>query len=161
MPRRTRSQNLIQNQPSESQNQDPASNLPQRPRKEKVPEHTKIDLAQVASRQVQLEGMMEETNQAVHTIKELLERMVLPQIQKTPGPRPAREVVWIEQQVAKTTTRGNATLNRRANSQQILRSQAESTQSVTTDEERRDEEGPSRPQNRMTSGRTMQPRATT
>ena len=38
------------------------------PAKEKVPEHTEIDLAQVASRQAQLEGMVEETNQAVHTI---------------------------------------------------------------------------------------------
>ena len=78
MLRRTRSQNLTQNQPSESQNQAPASDPPQRPGKENVPEHTEIDLAQVASRQVQLEGMMEETNQAIHTIKELLERMVLP-----------------------------------------------------------------------------------
>ena len=77
---KTRSQNLIQNQPSESQNQALASDPPQRPGKEKAPEHTEIDLAQVASRQVQLEGMMEETNQAVHTIKELLERMVLPQV---------------------------------------------------------------------------------
>ena len=66
---------------------------------------------------MQLEAMMEETNQAVNTIKELLERMVLPQIQKTTGPRPAREGARVEQQVAKTTTRGNATSNRRANSQ--------------------------------------------
>ena len=72
MPRRTHSHNLTQNQPSKSQNQAPASDLPQRPGKEKAPEHTEIDLAQVESRQVQLEGMMEETNQAVHTIKELL-----------------------------------------------------------------------------------------
>ena len=45
-----------------------------------MPEHTEIDLAQVASQQVQLEGMMEETNQVINTIKKLLERMVLPQI---------------------------------------------------------------------------------
>ena len=91
MSRRTRSQNLTQNQPSKSQNQAPASDPPKRPRKEKAPKHTEIDLAQVASRQVQLEDMMEETNQAVHTIKELLERMVLLQVQKTLGPRPFRE----------------------------------------------------------------------
>ena len=66
------------NQLYESQNQAYASDPPQRPIKEKAPEHTEIDIAQVASWQAQLEGMVEETNQAVHTIKELLERMVLP-----------------------------------------------------------------------------------
>ena len=45
---------------------------------------------------MQLKGIMEETNQAVHTIKELLERIVLPKIQKTLGPRPVREVVRVE-----------------------------------------------------------------
>ena len=99
----------------------------------------------MANRQAQLEGMMEETNQAVHTIKELLERMVLPRTQKALGPRPVREGARVEQQVAKTTMRGNATSNRRANSQQVTRSQAKSTQSVAADKERRDEAGPSRP----------------
>ena len=41
--------------------------------------------------------MVEETNQAVHTIKELLERMVLPQVQKTPGLRSVREGARVEQ----------------------------------------------------------------
>ena len=94
--RSTRSQNLTQNQPSESQNQAPALDPTQRPGKEKAPEHTEIDLAQVASRQAQLEGMMEETNQAVHTIKKLLERMVLPRTQKAPGPGPIWEGAWVE-----------------------------------------------------------------
>ena len=58
-----------------------ASDPPQRPRKEKVLKHTEIDLAQVTSRQVQLEGMAEKTNQVVHTIKELLETIVFPQVQ--------------------------------------------------------------------------------
>ena len=44
MPRMTRSQNLTQNQPSESQNQTQALDPPQRQRKEKAPEHTEIDL---------------------------------------------------------------------------------------------------------------------
>ena len=78
MPRRTHSQNLTQNQPSKSQNQAPASDPPQRPGKDKAPEHMETGLAQLASQQAQLEGIMEVTNHAVHTIKELLERMVLP-----------------------------------------------------------------------------------
>ena len=97
MPRRTRSQNLTQNQPSESQNQAYASDPPQRPGKEKAPKHIVIDLAQVANRQAQLEGMVEETNHAVHTIKELLERMVLPQGQQTQRPRLATEGTRVEQ----------------------------------------------------------------
>ena len=157
MPRRTRSQNLTQNQPSKSQNQAPVSDPTQRPGKEKVPEHIEINLAQAASRQAQLEGMTEETNQAVHTIKELLERMVLPRTQKASRPGPVREGAKVEQQVAKTTTCGNATSNRRANSQQVTRSRADSTQSVTADKERRDEVGPSRPQSRTASGRPMRP----
>ena len=62
MPRRTHSQNLAQNQPSESQNQMQASDPPQRPRKEQVVEQAKVNLAQVVNRQAQLEGMVEETN---------------------------------------------------------------------------------------------------
>ena len=117
MPRRTRSQNLTQNQSSKSQNQAPASDHPQGPRKEKALEHTEVDLAQVACRQAQLEGMIEETNQAVHTIKELLEKKVLPQVQQTPVLGPAKEGTRVEQQVSKTATHGHATSNRHANSQ--------------------------------------------
>ena len=91
MLRRTRSQNLAQNQPSESQNQTQASDLPQRLRKENAPEHTKIDLAQMASRQAQLEGTVEETTLAIHTIKQLLEKMVLSPAQPTPRLRSAVE----------------------------------------------------------------------
>ena len=122
MSRRTHSQNLTQNQPSKSQNQVHALDPPQRPEKEKVPKHTEIDLAQVTSRQAQLEGMVEETNQFVHTIKELLERMVRPQVQQTPRSKPTTKGARVEQQVAKTTTHGHTTLNHRANSQQVSRS---------------------------------------
>ena len=87
---------MTQNQSSESQNQAPASGPLQRPGKEKAPEHVEIDLAQVASRQMQLEGMLEETNQIVHTIKELLEKMVLPQSQNTQRPRLLREEARVE-----------------------------------------------------------------
>ena len=77
MPRRTRSQNLAQNQRLESQNQTQASDPNQRPRKENVAEQTEVDLALAVNRQAQLEGMVEETNQAIHTIKQLLERIVI------------------------------------------------------------------------------------
>ena len=39
------------------------------PRNEKEVEQLDVDLTQVVSRQAQLEEMMEDTNQAVHTIK--------------------------------------------------------------------------------------------
>ena len=161
MPRRTRSQNLNQNQPSESQNQAHALDPHQRPVKEKMPEHTEIDLAQVASWQAQLEGMVEETNQVVHTIKELLERMVLPQVQQTPRSRPTTEEARVEQQGAKITMHGHASLNHRANSQQVSWSQAEFMQSATAGKWRCDEVGPSRPHNKMASGHTILPRVTT
>ena len=86
---------------------------------------------------------MEETNQAIHTIKQLLERMVLPQVQPTPRLKSAVEGTQVEQKVAKSTTCGNATSNRRANSQQISRSQVESMQLATISRRRRDEAGPS------------------
>ena len=104
--------------------------------------------------------MVEETNQVVHTIKQLLERMVLSPTQSIPRLKFAIEGTQVKQQVTKTTTRGNATLNHRANSQQISRSQAESTRSATTDRRRCDEAGPSRPQNRMTLGPTIWPGVT-
>ena len=75
MPRRTRPQSQVQNQPFSSQNQPQASDPPQRPRKKTAAGPTDIDLAQVVSRHAQLEEMVEDTNQAVHTIKQLLERM--------------------------------------------------------------------------------------
>ena len=112
--RRTCSQNLTQNQPSESQNQTQASNPPESPEKQKVTKHTEINLAQVASRQAQLEGMAEETNQVVHTIKQLLEIIVLPPAQPTPRLKSTVDGTSVEQQVDNTATRGNATSNRRA-----------------------------------------------
>ena len=89
MLRRTYSQNLAQNQPSKSQHQTEDSDLPQRPEKEKVAKHTEVGLAQEVSRQALLEGMVEETNQAIHTIKQLLEGMVIPLGQPTPRLRSA------------------------------------------------------------------------
>ena len=62
----------------------------------------------MASQQAQLEGMVEETTQAVHTIKQLLERIVLPPAQPIPRLRSVVERTQVKQQVAKTTMRGNS-----------------------------------------------------
>ena len=69
MPRIPRSQNLEQNQPSKGQNQTQASDPPLRHGKKKMAEQAEVDLAQVVNWYAQLEGIVEETNQAVHTIK--------------------------------------------------------------------------------------------
>ena len=70
---------------------------PQRLGKEKVVEQAKVDLAQMMNRQAQLEGMVEEANQAVHTIKQLLERMVIPLAQPTLRLRSTVEGSRVEQ----------------------------------------------------------------
>ena len=57
----------------------------------------KVDLAQVVNRQAQLDGMVKDTNQVVHTIKQLLERMVIPQAQLATRLRSAVEGSWVEQ----------------------------------------------------------------
>ena len=85
-------------------------------------EQTEVDLTQVASQHAQLEGMVEETNQVVHTIKQLLERMVIPTTKLTLRLRFAVEGSRVEHQVAKFTMHGNATSTRRANSSQVSRS---------------------------------------
>ena len=100
---------------------------------------------------------MEETNQVVRTIQQLLERMVIPLAQSTPRLRSTVEGPRVEQQVAKAITHGNATSTCHTNSQQVSRSQAESTRSATTVRRRRDEVGPSRPQNITALGRTTRP----
>ena len=117
MPRMTRSQSQAQNQLSGSQNQPEASNPPQKPVNETVTRPTDIDLAQVVSWQAQLEEMVENMNQAVNTIKKLLERMAALSTTPTIGGRTTAEGQYVEHQVAKATTRGNATATRRTNSQ--------------------------------------------
>ena len=73
---------------------------------------TDVNLAQVASRQAQLEEMVEETNKAIHSIKQLLERLAIPPTQPTIRGQPTVEGLCVEQQVFKATTCGNATLSR-------------------------------------------------
>ena len=101
--------------------------------------------------------MVEDINQAIYIIKQLLERMVIPPAQPTSRLRSAIERSRVEQQVAKATTRGNATSNCCANSQQVFCSWVESTRLATTIRRKHDEVGPSRPQNISASGRTTRP----
>ena len=56
-------------------------------------EQTDVDLTQVVSRQAQLEEIVEDTNQAIHTIKQLLERIAIPLAQPITRGRPAAE--WL------------------------------------------------------------------
>ena len=58
---------------------------------------TDIDLTQVVSRQAQLEEIVEDINQVVHTIKQLLERMAIPLAQPTTRGQPAAEGLCVEQ----------------------------------------------------------------
>ena len=128
-----------------------------RPGNEKVIEQTDVNLAQVVSRQAQLERMVEDTNHAIHTIKQLLERMVIPPAQSSTR---LRSAVWgprVKQQVAKVTTHGNATSTYHANSEQVSLSRAESTYSATTIKRKHDEAGPSWPQNIFASSHTTKP----
>ena len=85
---------------------------------------------------------------------------MLPQAQLTPKLRFVFEGPRVGQQAARATTRGNAVSTRRVNSQQVSRSQAESTCSATIIREKRDKAGPSRPQKKTASGRTIGPDAT-
>ena len=66
---------------------------------------TDVDLVQVVSQQAQLEEMVEDTNHAIHTIKQLLERTTaLPTIRG----QTTTEGLCVEEQVIKATTRGKA-----------------------------------------------------
>ena len=112
---------------------------------------TNVDLAQVVNQQAQLEEIVG-TNHVVHTIKQLLDRMIIPLAQPTTGGRPAVEGLRVEQQVNKATTGGNMTSTHRTNSQQVTRSQAKSSHLATTTKRKHDEAGTSRPRNKIDLG---------
>ena len=75
--------------------------------------------------------------------------MVIPPVQLTKRLQYVVEGPRVEQQVAKATAQDNATSTHRANSQQVSRSQAESTRSATTIKRRHDEAGTSRPHKKI------------
>ena len=93
-------------------------------------ELTEVEVAQMNNRQVQLEEAVGVMSQEIGTIKQLLERLLVPWAPTTTKGDTAVEERRAEQQVAKTTTRGKATSGHCTNSQQVPQSWAESTHSV-------------------------------
>ena len=80
-------------------------------------ELTEVDAAQMANHQMPFEEVAGAMSQEIDTIKQLLERLVVPQAPTTTRGETAIEERRTEQQAAKTTTRGNAALGRCTNSQ--------------------------------------------
>ena len=151
MPRRTRSQT----QPASSSASPTASNpkAPRRRRKEKTTELSEMDAMMINHRQAQLEEALGVMSQEMSTIKELLERLFVPQAPTTTRGDVAVEERRTEQQAAKTTTHGKVASGRHTNSQQVPQSRAESTQSaVPSGRKTNTKAGPSRPYNEAVSG---------
>ena len=151
MPRKTRSQT----QPASSSTNPPASDskTPRRPEKEKAIEPNEIDAVQMNNHQTQLEEAIGMMSQEIGTIKELLERLFVPQaLMKTRGNNAVEE--WrTEQQATKTTTRGKVASGHRTNFQLVPQSRAESAQSAIPNSKKTNTKaGPSKPQNGMVSG---------
>ena len=83
MPQRTRSQTQLASSLTSSPVSSPEA--PRRPRKEKVMELSKIDAAWMNSRQAQLEEAVGVMSQDIGTIKELLERLLVPKSRQQQG----------------------------------------------------------------------------
>ena len=93
------------------------------------------------------------------TIKELLERLFVPQAPMTTRGDVAVEERRAEQEAAKTTTRGKVASGCHTNSQQVPQSQAESTQlAVPSGKKTNTKAGPSKPYNEAVS--SLPPRST-
>ena len=78
-----------------------------------------MDAVQMNARQVQLEEAVGVMSQEIGTIKELLERLFVPQAPTTTRGDNAVEEWRTEQQAAKTTTRGKVASGHHTNSQQV------------------------------------------
>ena len=76
---------------------------------------------------MQLEEAVGVMSQEIGIIKQLLERLLVPQALTMTKGDTAVEERRTEQQAAKTTTRGKVASGRRTNSQQVPQSQVEST----------------------------------
>ena len=79
-------------------------------------EPVEVDTAQIENRQMQLEETVEVMSQEIGTIKQLLERLIVPQAPTTTRCKTVAEERRVEQQAAKTTTPSNAASERRTNS---------------------------------------------
>ena len=112
-------------------------------------EQTKIDVVQMNVYQAQLEEAVGIMSQEMSTIKELFERLFIPQVPAAVKSDNAVE----EQQAAKTTTRGKVASARRMNSQRVPQSRAESTQSAISNSKKTNTKaGPSKPYNEVVLG---------
>ena len=88
---------------------------------------SEMEVARISNRQVQLEEAIGAMSQEMSSIKGLLKRLLVPQALTVTRSDAAVEEWRIEQQTARTITRGKAVSGRRTNSQQIPQSRAEST----------------------------------
>ena len=117
MPRKTRSQNQLASsltsQPTSS------SEIPRRPRKEKATELAEVETAQISNCQAQFKETAGVMSQEIDTIKQLLERLLILWVLVTTRGDTTVEERCIEQQAAKTTTRGKAASGRRTNSRRL------------------------------------------
>ena len=103
--------------------------------------------------QMQLEQAVGVMSLEIGIIKQLLERLLVPQALTTTKGVTAVKKWRTEQQAAKPTTRGKVALGRYTNSQQVPQSQAESTHSAAPNSNKtHTKTGPSRPYNGMVSG---------
>ena len=80
-------------------------------------ELAEVDTAQMATRQMQLEETLGAMSQEIGTIKQLLNRQVVPRAPTTTRGENAIEEQRVVQQTSKTNTYDNATPGRRTNSQ--------------------------------------------
>ena len=151
MPRRTRSQTQLASSSTSLLASSPEA--PRRLGNEKVTELNEIDAVQMNNCQAQLEEAIGMMSQEIGTIKELLERLFIPQALITTKGDNAVEERRIEQQIVKTTTCGKAASGHRMNSQLASLSRAESTQSAIPNSKKTNTKaGPSRPYNEAVSG---------
>ena len=133
---------------------------PRRLGKEKATEQTEIGAVQMNAHQVQLEEAVGMMSQEMSTIKELLERLFVPQAPATTRGDNVVEERRTKQQVAKTTMYGKVASGHRMNSQQVPQSSAESTQSAILNSKKTNTKArPSRPYNEAVSG--LPPRSAT
>ena len=99
-------------------------------------ELTEVEAAQMTNRQAQLEEAIKVMSQEIGTIKQLLKRLLVPRALKTTKGDTVAKERRAEQQAAKTAMRGKATSGHRTNSQQVPRSQVESTHSAAPNNKR-------------------------
>ena len=107
----------------------------------------------MTNHQMQLEEVIGVMSQEIGTIKQLLERLLVPRALMATRGEIIIEEQPTEQQSAKTTVSGKVASGHRANSQQVPRSQVESTHSTAlNNKSMHTRVGPSRPYNGTVSG---------